>query len=121
MNQFITFNPMCSSIRGVHSMYRNDYNIVSFIRINSCSRRNVFFFFFFFYVVLMIQPHSFIMFQFMFLYILFIYQKRCTPQSNEATMKYSLMDEASSSILLVWSMLFLGYMVYPGERLSFKK
>nr|QCA41736.1 NADH dehydrogenase subunit 2 [Abies chensiensis] len=50
MNQFITFNPMCSSIRGVHSMYRNDYNIVSFIRINSCSRRNVFFFF---YVVLM--------------------------------------------------------------------
>jgi NADH:ubiquinone oxidoreductase subunit 2 (subunit N) len=39
-------------------------------------------------------------------------------RSNEATMKYLLMGGASSSILVYGS---LGYMVHPGERLSFKK
>jgi hypothetical protein len=31
MNQFITFNPMCSSIRGVHSMYRKEMTIIEFL------------------------------------------------------------------------------------------
>ena len=51
----------------------------------------------------MIQPHSFRMFQFIFLSLLsiiFIYPERCTPQSNGATIKYLLMGEARSSILV---------------------
>lgn len=31
IHQFITFNPMCSSIRGVHSMYRKEMTITEFL------------------------------------------------------------------------------------------
>ena len=42
ISYFTMFNSMYSSIRRVHWMYRNGYNRVSVIRINSYSRRNVF-------------------------------------------------------------------------------
>jgi len=53
------------------------------------------------------------MFQFIFLSIIWIYQERCTLQFHEATMKYSLMGEASFPILVYG--LFWLYGLFGGE------
>ena len=77
---------MYSSIRRVHWMYRNGYNRVSVIRINSYSRGNV---------IKSLAPECFSLCS----YLLSGYTKR-DLRSNEATMKYLLMGGASSSILV---------------------
>nr|VDD26350.1 unnamed protein product [Brassica rapa] len=88
-------------------MYRNGYNRVSVIRINSYSRRNVFcgandL------ITIFVAPECFSLCS----YLLSGYTKK-DVRSNEATMKYLLMGGGQA--LLFWFMVSLGYMVHPGR------